>query len=217
MRRADALIGSSTSGLLPTDLQAEMRHPERLVVAHPFNPVYLLPLVEIVGGQKTVARDDRARQELLCRDRHEAAACAQGDRRLHRRPAARGVLARGAVAGARRRRDGGGDRRRRPLFLRPALGADGHVHGLPHRRRRAGHAALHEPVRPGAEMAVDQAHGRAGVQRRRWSTRSSRNPTRRRATFPSASWSASATTTSSPSCRRCAPRTAARAGAPARC
>ena len=51
----DALIGSSTSGLLPTDLQAKMRHPERLVVAHPFNPVYLLPLVEIVGGQKTSA------------------------------------------------------------------------------------------------------------------------------------------------------------------
>jgi carnitine 3-dehydrogenase / betainyl-CoA thioesterase len=49
----DALIGSSTSGLLPTDLQAEMRQPERLVIAHPFNPVYLLPLVEIVGGRKT--------------------------------------------------------------------------------------------------------------------------------------------------------------------
>ncbi len=50
---ADAIIGSSTSGLLPTRLQVEMRHPERLVVAHPFNPVYLLPLVEIVGGEKT--------------------------------------------------------------------------------------------------------------------------------------------------------------------
>lgn len=50
---ADAIIGSSTSGLLPSRLQAEMKHPERLVVAHPFNPVYLLPLVEIVGGEKT--------------------------------------------------------------------------------------------------------------------------------------------------------------------
>lgn len=49
----DALIGSSTSGLLPTSLQEGMAHPERLVVAHPFNPVYLLPLVELVGGQKT--------------------------------------------------------------------------------------------------------------------------------------------------------------------
>lgn len=51
--REDALIGSSTSGLKPTDMQAPMTHPGRLVVAHPFNPVYLLPLVEIVGGEKT--------------------------------------------------------------------------------------------------------------------------------------------------------------------
>jgi carnitine 3-dehydrogenase len=51
--RPNALIGSSTSGLKPTDMQAPMARPERLVVAHPFNPVYLLPLVEIVGGEKT--------------------------------------------------------------------------------------------------------------------------------------------------------------------
>ncbi len=49
----DALIGSSTSGIKPTDMQTPMTHPERLVVGHPFNPVYLLPLVEIVGGEKT--------------------------------------------------------------------------------------------------------------------------------------------------------------------
>ena len=50
---ADALIGSSTSGIKPTDMQPALKHPERLVVGHPFNPVYLLPLVEIVGGEKT--------------------------------------------------------------------------------------------------------------------------------------------------------------------
>jgi carnitine 3-dehydrogenase len=49
----DVIIGSSTSGLLPTRLQSEMEHPERLVVGHPFNPVYLLPLVEICGGDLT--------------------------------------------------------------------------------------------------------------------------------------------------------------------
>jgi carnitine 3-dehydrogenase len=49
----DALIASSTSGILPTELQAEMAHPERLAVAHPFNPVYLLPCVELVAGEKT--------------------------------------------------------------------------------------------------------------------------------------------------------------------
>lgn len=50
---AATLIGSSTSGLKPSDMQKDMAHPERLVVGHPFNPVYLLPLVEVVGGEKT--------------------------------------------------------------------------------------------------------------------------------------------------------------------
>jgi carnitine 3-dehydrogenase len=49
----NTVFGSSTSGLLPTRLQEKMTHPERLVVGHPFNPVYLLPLVEICGGSQT--------------------------------------------------------------------------------------------------------------------------------------------------------------------
>ncbi len=50
---ADVVIASSTSGLMPTDLQRDMTAPHRLLVAHPFNPVYLLPLVELVGGRQT--------------------------------------------------------------------------------------------------------------------------------------------------------------------
>src|SRR5271170_5938829 len=50
---ADVIIASSTSGLTPTDLQRDMVAPERFCVAHPFNPVYLLPLVELVGGDRT--------------------------------------------------------------------------------------------------------------------------------------------------------------------
>jgi carnitine 3-dehydrogenase len=50
---ADVVIASSTSGLTPTDLQRDMVAPQRFCVAHPFNPVYLLPLVELVGGEKT--------------------------------------------------------------------------------------------------------------------------------------------------------------------
>src|ERR1035441_2327961 len=50
----DVIIASSTSGLTPSDLQRDMVAPERFLVAHPFNPVYLLPLVELVGGAKTV-------------------------------------------------------------------------------------------------------------------------------------------------------------------
>lgn len=44
------VIGSSTSGCKPSDLRQGRAHPERIIVAHPFNPVYLLPLVELVGG-----------------------------------------------------------------------------------------------------------------------------------------------------------------------
>lgn len=50
---AETVFGSSTSGLLPSRLQQDMVHPERLVVGHPFNPVYLLPLVEVCAGEKT--------------------------------------------------------------------------------------------------------------------------------------------------------------------
>jgi carnitine 3-dehydrogenase len=50
---ADAIIASSTSGLLPTSLQSEMARPGRFCVGHPFNPVYLLPLVEVCGGAQT--------------------------------------------------------------------------------------------------------------------------------------------------------------------
>lgn len=49
----EAVIASSTSGLLPSRLQSGMRHPERFCVAHPFTPVYLLPLVELCPGEQT--------------------------------------------------------------------------------------------------------------------------------------------------------------------
>ncbi len=47
------LIASSSSGLLPTRIQADCAHPGRVVIGHPFNPVYLLPLVEVVAGEAT--------------------------------------------------------------------------------------------------------------------------------------------------------------------
>ena len=49
----DVVICSSTSGLTMTDIQSDCSAAERTVVGHPFNPPYLLPLVEIVGGEKT--------------------------------------------------------------------------------------------------------------------------------------------------------------------
>lgn len=57
----DCIIASSTSGLLMTEMQAKTTHPARFVVGHPFNPVYLMPLVEVVGGKNTApAVVDRA-------------------------------------------------------------------------------------------------------------------------------------------------------------
>jgi carnitine 3-dehydrogenase len=52
----DAVIGSSTSGFKPSDLGARLQRPGQVLVAHPFNPVYLLPLVEVVpqAGAETV-------------------------------------------------------------------------------------------------------------------------------------------------------------------
>ena len=47
------LIASSSSGLLPTKIQSKCKYPNRVLIGHPFNPVYLLPLVEIVKGKKT--------------------------------------------------------------------------------------------------------------------------------------------------------------------
>lgn len=47
------VIGSSTSGIKPSVLQEGAVNPGRIIVAHPFNPVYLLPLVELVGGEHT--------------------------------------------------------------------------------------------------------------------------------------------------------------------
>ena len=50
----DIIISSSTSGFMPSEIQKDMKFPERFIVGHPFNPVYLCPLVEIVGGKETV-------------------------------------------------------------------------------------------------------------------------------------------------------------------
>lgn len=51
--KPEAIIASSTSGIKPSVLQEGLHHPERLIVAHPFNPVYILPLVELVAGHAT--------------------------------------------------------------------------------------------------------------------------------------------------------------------
>ena len=51
--KKNAIIASSSSGLLPTIIYSKCKYPERALIGHPFNPVYLLPAVEIVPGKKT--------------------------------------------------------------------------------------------------------------------------------------------------------------------
>ncbi len=51
---AEVVIASSSSGLLPTQIQSSAKNPERIVIGHPFNPVYILPLVEIVKGENSL-------------------------------------------------------------------------------------------------------------------------------------------------------------------
>jgi len=51
--KKNAIIASSSSGLLPTRIYSRSKYPERALIGHPFNPVYLLPAVEIVPGKKT--------------------------------------------------------------------------------------------------------------------------------------------------------------------
>ena len=74
------VIASSSSGLLPSRLADGLSHPERLLIGHPFNPVYLLPLVEVVPGEATAEEtvaaamahyDDLVMHPLLVRNEIE--------------------------------------------------------------------------------------------------------------------------------------------------
>ena len=51
--KRNSIISSSSSGLLPSKIYSKCKYPERGLIGHPFNPVYLLPGVEIVPGKKT--------------------------------------------------------------------------------------------------------------------------------------------------------------------
>ena len=52
----DVILVSSSSGLLMSRVQSACRHPERVLLGHPFNPPHMIPLVEVIGGEKTSAQ-----------------------------------------------------------------------------------------------------------------------------------------------------------------
>ncbi|MDA3889544.1 MAG: carnitine 3-dehydrogenase [Allgaiera sp.] len=62
--REDAVIGSSTSGFKPSEIKGCATRPDQIMVAHPFNPVYLLPLVELVPGDSPAALIEAAKEVL---------------------------------------------------------------------------------------------------------------------------------------------------------
>ena len=63
--RGDAVIGSSTSGFKPSELQEGAERPEQIMVTHPFNPVYLLPLIELVPSIKTGTQTIETAKDIL--------------------------------------------------------------------------------------------------------------------------------------------------------
>ena len=63
--RGDAVIGSSTSGFKPSELQEGAERPEQIMVTHPFNPVYLLPLIELVPSIMTGAQHIERAKDIL--------------------------------------------------------------------------------------------------------------------------------------------------------
>ena len=63
----EAIVASSTSGFMPSELQAGSARPEQILVAHPYNPVYLLPIVEVVPSA-AVPEETVQRAEALLRD-----------------------------------------------------------------------------------------------------------------------------------------------------
>jgi carnitine 3-dehydrogenase len=80
----DTIIASSSSGFLVSALQEKCRHPERIVLGHPFNPPHLIPLVEVVGGAET---SPDAVERALAFYRHV------GKRPIHIRKEVRGHVA----------------------------------------------------------------------------------------------------------------------------
>ena len=75
-----AVISSSTTGIFPSSLQEGARYPEKIMVGHPYNPSYLMPLVEMCGGKQTVkstiefARKiytDMKKVPVLCKKEHK--------------------------------------------------------------------------------------------------------------------------------------------------
>jgi 3-hydroxyacyl-CoA dehydrogenase, NAD binding domain len=138
---AEAVLASSTSGLIMSEMQAGLRSAARFVVGHPFNPPHLIPLVEVVGGRETASETI-----TWCLDFYRHI----GKRPIHIRqggappsgePAAGGAVAGGSQRGGEWACVGRGRRHCDQCRARLALGGHGPAHDLPSGRRRGRHHA----------------------------------------------------------------------------
>ena len=73
--RADAILLSTTSGMKATDIAKHIRHPERMIVGHYWNPPHLLPCVEVAPGEKTAAAVTEAVMDFLKTTGHSPVLC----------------------------------------------------------------------------------------------------------------------------------------------
>lgn len=124
------VIASSTSGLMMSDIHAECATPERTLVGHPFNPPYLLPLVELVGGEGTDA-DAIEWAHAFYRHAGKEPLIFKGDSRLCGNPPARSVMARGTSHGCQWRGNSGRYRSRINAWAGTADGCAGSMYGIP--------------------------------------------------------------------------------------
>ena len=157
--RKDALVGSSTSGFKPSELQQGAVRPNQIFVAHPFNPVYLLPLIELVGNAGTTARaksllNEIGMKPLIVRQEIDAHIA---DRFLEAVWREALWLIRDGVATTEEIDDA----------IRFGFGLRwaqmGLVRDLSCGRWRSGYETLHRPVRSLSVLAMDQADGCAGT------------------------------------------------------
>ena len=155
----DCVIASSTSGLMMTDIQKDCPTPERTVIGHPFNPPYLLPLVEIIGGKKT---NPAAVGWAAAFYRHAGKAPLVMKKEI---PGFVATRLQEALWREALHMVANGEATPEDIDLAlmngpgAAHGGAGAMHGLPRRLRRGRHGHKSRPVRPGAQMALDPAGG----------------------------------------------------------
>ena len=98
----DLIVGSSTSGIPASDFGLDLKMSPRILVSHPVNPPYLVPIVELVGSPQTSKATIDFTDKLM-QAANMSGASKQRNRRLRAEPLASRTAARGMDIGRRRR------------------------------------------------------------------------------------------------------------------